>query len=87
MLVTFIANLKRHRKALGLTQEDFADKIFKSRSAYGSYEIGKYDPDLETLLRIAELCKTSVDDLLTKTEVEESTSAKPENQNKNPRTV
>jgi transcriptional regulator with XRE-family HTH domain len=75
MLISFTANLKRHRKSLGLTQEEFADKIFKSRSAYSMYELGEYEPDLQTLLRIANVFNTSVDDLLTKTEVEESTSA------------
>lgn len=36
--------LKQLRKALGLTQQEFADKLGISRGSYANYEIGRNEP-------------------------------------------
>lgn len=41
-------NLKSARKQFKLTQQEVADKIFKSQETYGFYERGKTEPSIET---------------------------------------
>jgi DNA-binding XRE family transcriptional regulator len=41
-------NLRTARKNAGLTQQQVACKIFKSRETYGTYERGDNEPDVET---------------------------------------
>jgi transcriptional regulator with XRE-family HTH domain len=41
-------NLRKARKQLGLTQQEVASKIFKSRQAYDKYESGESEPDIDT---------------------------------------
>lgn len=56
--------LKEFREVRGLTQQEMADKLFISRVSYAQYEIGKYEPSLETLVKISEILNVSLDDLL-----------------------
>lgn len=57
-------NLKKIRLEHGLRQEDVAKKINKTSVAYGYYESGRNEPDLETLKTLAELYKTTIDNLV-----------------------
>jgi transcriptional regulator with XRE-family HTH domain len=54
-------NLRALRTANGLSQKIVADKIDKERSAYAYYELGKSEPSIETLKKLAKLFNVSVD--------------------------
>lgn len=56
--------LRQLRLSKNLTQEEIANVINIKQSSYSSYEIGRREPDLETLVKIADLYKISVDQLL-----------------------
>lgn len=59
-------NIKVLRKKLGLTQEQFAERIGIKRSLVGAYEEGRADPRLHNLMSMADLFGTSVDILISK---------------------
>jgi transcriptional regulator with XRE-family HTH domain len=48
------ANLRQHRKARGLTQQELADKIGKSEKSVSDYEVGRTTPSYATIEKIAE---------------------------------
>jgi transcriptional regulator with XRE-family HTH domain len=50
-------NLKKARKQLKLTQQEVADRIFKSQQAYDKYERGESEPDIETWKLLWDLFK------------------------------
>ncbi len=54
-------NLKRLRKARGMSQEQAAKALGLSRTTYTKYENGVHDPSVETLLKMSELFEVSVD--------------------------
>lgn len=54
-------NLKKLRLQNNLTQEDLAKIINKSSVAYGYYESGRNEPDIETLKKIADYFDVSLD--------------------------
>jgi transcriptional regulator with XRE-family HTH domain len=56
--------LKELRAREKLTQEEFAKKIGSTRANVSSWEIGRAEPDVETLKRIASIFCVSLDDLL-----------------------
>ncbi|MBQ8345352.1 MAG: helix-turn-helix transcriptional regulator [Clostridia bacterium] len=64
--------IKQLRLAEGLTQKELAERLNKSESAVRMWELGKSEPDIEMLRRIAELFGTSADHLLGKEEAEKS---------------
>ena len=51
------------RKELGLTQNDVARKIGRSRSTYASYETGAITPSLEISLILKRILKTKNDNI------------------------
>lgn len=51
-----------------MTQQELADKIGVSRGTIGMYEIGKRDPDTETLIKIANVFNVTTDQLLGRTD-------------------
>jgi len=57
-------NLRYKRVNLKLTQEDVAKKLDISRTTYAGYEKGYHEPDIETLIKIADLFETSIDYLV-----------------------
>ena len=59
-------NIRFLRKKLGLTQEQFSERIGIKRSLLGAYEEGRADPRLGTLTTIAQMFGTSVDLLISK---------------------
>lgn len=59
-------NIKYLRKKLGLTQEQFAERIDIKRSLVGAYEEGRADPRISNLIRMATIFGTSVDILINK---------------------
>lgn len=62
--------LKKHRKNVGLTQQQVATKANISRSHYASLESDKYNPSLDTLKNIANVLNIDVTLLLEKEDVE-----------------
>jgi len=63
-LVEVSKRLKELRLSHKLTQADVAEQIHVSRPTYTEYELGKKRPSLETLVKLADLYKTSVDYLI-----------------------
>ncbi|MEQ8924711.1 MAG: helix-turn-helix domain-containing protein, partial [Fulvivirga sp.] len=59
-------NIKFLRKKIGLTQEQFAERIGIKRSLVGAYEEGRADPRITNLINMAQVFGTSVDILINK---------------------
>ena len=60
----FAENLRRRAVELGLSNAEVARRAGLAERRYGNYIIGRREPDLATLLRIAEVVGSSVDELL-----------------------
>jgi transcriptional regulator with XRE-family HTH domain len=60
-------NIKKYRRLKGLTQKDLGDKLHVEHTTISNYETGKRRPDIETLVRIAQILDVDIKDL---TEVE-----------------
>lgn len=59
-----LANLKDLRKEFGLSQKQMAEKLSISQQTYSDYEKGKTEPTIDTLIKISELFKVSIEYLL-----------------------
>ncbi|MCM1577266.1 MAG: helix-turn-helix domain-containing protein [Ruminococcus sp.] len=62
--MNFSDKLKEIRKNKGLSQEQLAEKIGVSRQAVTKWETGKGLPDIENMVIIAEIFKTTLDELV-----------------------
>ncbi len=60
-------HLKEIRERKGFTQVETAKRLGISKQAYNNYEHGRREADYETLLKLAEIFDTTVDELLTGT--------------------
>lgn len=60
----FAQNLSRIRRQQGLTQQDLAERINLTFQAISKWETGQSMPDLEQLIRLADLLCVSADTLL-----------------------
>lgn len=58
--------LKRSRQKKNLTQAEVADRAGISRSYYADLETERYNPTLETLVKLAPILDLSLDDLAKK---------------------
>ena len=70
MLVSNIqlaANLRRLRNDHNYTQAQIGEKLSISRQAYSNYETGKRIPDIDMLIRIADIYEVTLEQLLTQT--------------------
>ena len=56
--------LKEKRTESQLTQEQLSEKIFVSRKTISNWETGKTTPDIDSLIRLANLFDLSLNDLL-----------------------
>ena len=56
--------IRKYRDALGLSQEELAEKIFVTRQSVSNWENGKTYPDLQSLLRLSEIFSLSLDELI-----------------------
>lgn len=52
------------RKKQGLTQNDIAYRLNVARSTYTNWEAGRAEPDLNTLIEIANIYNVSLDNLV-----------------------
>lgn len=62
--MSFNEQLKILREKRGLSQSDFAKDIGLTRSAISMYELGKREPNLETLKKFADFFNVSIDELI-----------------------
>ncbi len=60
----FSQNLKRYRLVYGATQKQMAEQLDMTPNAYQKYELGTREPNLTTLIKIADLLNISIDDLV-----------------------
>ena len=56
--------IKQRRSAVGLSQEELADRIFVTRQTLSNWENDKTYPDINSLLRLAEQFHVSLDELV-----------------------
>ena len=70
--------IQKLRKEQGMTQEQFAERLFVSRTAVSKWETGRGMPNMESLQMIARVCGITLDELLRAEEV--ITIAEQENQ-------
>ena len=61
------ANLKRLRTDHDYTQTKIAKMLNISRQAYSNYETGNRSPDLDMLIRIADIYHVTLEQLITQT--------------------
>lgn len=64
-----IENLKALREAAAVSQKQLAEAIGVSQQSINKYENHNIEPDIETLIRIADYFNTSVDYLIGHTSV------------------
>lgn len=65
-----IANLKKLRISHGLSQQQLAEHIGVSQQSINKYENHAIEPDINTLIALADLFGTSVDYLIGHTAIE-----------------
>ena len=64
MKIIFAEQLKQFRKELGMTQKQLADALDTTQRNVSYLELGKVEPDLQMLWRIADFFDISIDYLL-----------------------
>lgn len=57
-------NIKKLRTEKGLTQEDIAKELFVTRQTVSSWESGRTQPDIETLMKLSELFSVTAEELI-----------------------
>lgn len=56
-------NIRKRRKALGLTQGDLANRLGVTRQTINAVENEKYNPSLELAMKLAKLLRSPVEEL------------------------
>lgn len=56
--------IKKHRQALGISQEALAEKIYVSRQTISNWETGRTYPDVQSLLLLSVAFDISIDQLI-----------------------
>ncbi len=64
--------IKEERKKAGYTQETFAIATRINRITYSGYEVGRSEPTIECLVRIADVLNLSLDYICCRTDEKES---------------
>ena len=62
--MTIHQNLRAARKMSGFTQEEVANRVGLTRQAISGYESGRTQPDLEMLIKLAEVYQTDLTGIL-----------------------
>ena len=57
-------NIKKLRKEKNITQDQLAEQLHVTRQAVSNWEIGKTQPDIETLSAMAEYFEVTVEELI-----------------------
>ncbi len=58
------SQIRNHRKRIGLSQEELAEKIYVSRQTISNWETGRSYPDVHNLLLLSALYEISIDELI-----------------------
>ena len=66
-----IANLNVLRQEKGISQQQLADVILVSQQSINKYENHNVEPDIETLIKIADFFNVSLDYLVGRTDIRE----------------
>ncbi|MEX2785521.1 helix-turn-helix domain-containing protein [Streptococcus sp. H49] len=61
---SFSKQLKKYRTERSLSQEELAHKLFISRQAVSKWEKGEAKPDLDNVIKLAEIFDVSLDELI-----------------------
>ena len=64
-----VENLKKLRNQKGVSQQKLADAIEVSQQSINKYENHKIEPDIQTLIKLADYFDTSVDYLVGHTDI------------------
>ena len=64
-----VGNLKRLREAKHISQKQLADAVSVSQQSINKYENHSVEPDIATLVRLADYFDTSVDYLIGNTDI------------------
>ena len=62
-------NLRQIRKSKKMSQEQFAEKLFVSRTAVSKWESGKGYPSIDSLKYMSKLFSISIDNVLSSEEI------------------
>lgn len=62
--MVFPEKLKSLRLKHKLTQTELGKKLYVSKSTISSYEKGKFEPNIQTLIEISRFFNISIDELL-----------------------
>lgn len=62
--MAFPKKLKALRLKHKLTQDELGEKLYLSRTSISNYEIGKNEPNIETIIAISDLFNITTDELL-----------------------
>ena len=65
-----VENLKKLRNQKGVSQQKLADTIEVSQQSINKYENHKIEPDIQTLIKLADYFETSVDYLIGHTDID-----------------
>ncbi len=57
-------SIRSLRKSKGMTQDELAEQLHMTRQTVSNYENGKSEPDIEMLVRLAEVFETDVNSLV-----------------------
>jgi transcriptional regulator with XRE-family HTH domain len=60
----FCERVKARRKELGLTQVDLAERLGMSQPAYAQIEMGRFEPGINQVYRVAAALESTPHDLL-----------------------
>lgn len=64
-----LENLKLLRREMGLSQQQLAERVGVSQQSINKYENHNIEPDISTLIKIADCFSTSVDYLVGHTDI------------------
>ena len=56
--------IKQHRAALNLSQEELSEQIYVTRQTLSNWENGKTYPDVNSLLRLSDVFGVTLDELV-----------------------
>lgn len=62
--MAFPEKLKTLRLKNGLTQDELGEKLYLGRTSISYYEQGKFEPNIETIIAVADLFNITTDELL-----------------------
>nr|UVY36822.1 MAG: helix-turn-helix domain protein [Bacteriophage sp.]UWG16621.1 MAG: helix-turn-helix domain protein [Bacteriophage sp.] len=62
--MAFPEKLKALRLENGLTQDELGEKLYLSITSISYYEQGKFEPNIETIIAVADLFNITTDELL-----------------------